>query len=127
MRSIKQIQASRANGALSKGPVTTRGKQASSRNSTRHGLPVRTVVLEAESEQRFLALLEAYVLEFQPVTAAELSLVKTLTVAKWCQLRVWGVEKSSLDRELRTIPTSTHGSIPGIRLGSRVYKIHFSQ
>ena len=77
MRSAKQIQASRANGALSKGPVTAQGKQVSSRNSFRHGLLVRTVVLEAKSEQRFRALLEAYVLEFQPSTAMEIFLVET--------------------------------------------------
>ena len=100
MRSPKQIEASRANGALSKGPITPQGKAISSRNSLRDGLLARTVVLEAESTERFLALLEGYLLEFQPVTATEVSLVEALAVAKWRQLRVWGVQKSAIDRDM---------------------------
>jgi hypothetical protein len=38
MRTPKQIAASRANGAKSKGPVTAQGKRNFSRNSTRHGM-----------------------------------------------------------------------------------------
>ena len=41
-RSQKQIEASRLNGAKSRGPVTAAGKTASSANSLRHGLRSRT-------------------------------------------------------------------------------------
>ena len=57
MPTEKQIEASRANGAGSKGPLTAQGKLNSSRNSRRHGLLARTVVLEAESTVRFHQLL----------------------------------------------------------------------
>ena len=59
MPTEKQIQASRANGARSKGPVTPAGKQNSSRSSTRHGLLCRSVVLAEESPDRFAELLAA--------------------------------------------------------------------
>ena len=52
MSTPKQIAASRANGARSKGPVTTQVKRNSSRNSTRHGLYAQTIVLQAESRKK---------------------------------------------------------------------------
>jgi hypothetical protein len=45
MSTPKQIAASRANGARSKGPVTDQGKRNSSRNSTRHDLFAETIRL----------------------------------------------------------------------------------
>jgi len=46
----KQIQASRANGARSRGPTSAQGKKNSSRNALRHGLFAGTVVLQGEAE-----------------------------------------------------------------------------
>ncbi len=100
MRTEKQIQASRANGARSHGPVTPQGKRNSARNSTRHGLLAATVVLEEEAEDRFLALLAEYMDEHQPRTATEISLVETMAVARWRLLRVWGAQKTALDRDI---------------------------
>lgn len=68
MRTPKQIAASRANGAFSQGPVSIHGKLNSSRNSLRHGLLARTVVLEEESTDRFLELLHALIEEFHPTS-----------------------------------------------------------
>ena len=58
MRSEKQIQASKTNGARSRGPITEQGKRNSSRNSARHGLLSQTVVLNDESAARFQQLLK---------------------------------------------------------------------
>ena len=44
MRTPKQIAASRANCARSKGPVTPAGKRNSFRNSTRHGMFADTLM-----------------------------------------------------------------------------------
>jgi hypothetical protein len=98
MPTQKQIAASRANGACSKGPVTEIGKSHSSRNSARHGLLARTVVLEEESVERFHELLAVLTDEYQPRTSTELTLVETMAVARWRQLRIWGMQKTALDR-----------------------------
>jgi hypothetical protein len=100
MPSDKQIQASKANGVRSSGSVTEQGKRNSARNSTRHGLLAQTVVLEEESADRFLELHAAYIDEYKPRTASQLSLVETMVVARWRQLRVWGAQKTAMDRDM---------------------------
>jgi hypothetical protein len=100
MSSDKQIQTSKTNGALSRGPVTAPGKRNSARNSLRHGLLAQTVVLKEEAEDRFLDLLAGYMDEYNPRTASQVSLVETMAVARWRQLRVWGAQKTEMDRDM---------------------------
>src|ERR1035438_1359972 len=98
--SPKQIQASKLNGARSKGPITEQGKRNSARNSIRHGLLARTVVLEEESPERFLELLSGLMDEHLPSGASQVALVETMAVARWRQLRVWGAQKTGMDRDM---------------------------
>src|SRR5260370_24591669 len=100
MRTQKQIDASRSNGARSRGPVTERGKKFSARNSVRHGLLASTVVLQSESQERFLDLLKDFMDEFQPATAAQVTLIETMTVARWRQLRIWSSQKNAIDLDM---------------------------
>jgi hypothetical protein len=100
MRSPKQIEASRTNGRLSKGPITPEGKYHSSRNNTRHGLLAQTVVLEKESEERFLELLDEYMQTHQPQSPTETALVETMVVARWRLLRIWGLQKLAMDQDI---------------------------
>jgi hypothetical protein len=100
MQSDKQIQTSKANGARSRGPVTEQGKRQSARNGIRHGLLAQTVVLNEEDMDRFLDLLEGYRDEYQPRTASQATLVETMAVARWRQLRVWGAQKTEMDRDM---------------------------
>ena len=83
MATEKQIAANRANAKRSTGPVTEKGKQASSQNALRHGQLSSSVVLKAESPTLFDELLSALTEEFQPQTANETALVETMAVARW--------------------------------------------
>ena len=100
MPTQKQIDASRANGARSRGPITAQGKRNSSRNSRRHGLLSSTLVLEEESTERFEKLVNSLMDEHQPRTFTELMLVETMAAARWRLYRIWGIQKSSLDRDM---------------------------
>jgi hypothetical protein len=38
--------------------------------------------------------------EYQPRAASQVSLVETMAVARWRQLRVWGAHKTAMDRDM---------------------------
>lgn len=75
MRSVRQIEASRVNGAKSRGPVTAAGKQRSSQNSIRHGLTSKVVVLAGENKEEFDRVLAAYLARWQPADQPERDIV----------------------------------------------------
>lgn len=100
MSSLRRIQASRANGSKSHGPVTPEGLEIASRNALRHGLTAQTVVLTNESATRFEELLAYYVEHFEPHSEVEMDFVEEMAVAKWRQRRTWSIETATLDYEL---------------------------
>src|ERR1700722_5851212 len=100
MATQRQITANRANAARSTGPTTPEGKQIAAQNSTRHGMLAQTVVLEGESQSRFEELLPSYIALIQPRSAAETALVETMTIARWKQMRIWGIEKAGFQLEM---------------------------
>ena len=83
MSSPAQIAANRANAQLSTGPVTAAGKNASSRNATKHGLSGKTLVLDSEEKIEFEALRTSLVEEWQPASAHEENLIDTLARETW--------------------------------------------
>jgi hypothetical protein len=101
MRTERQIEASRVNGAKSKGPVTPEGKRNSSANAIKHGLLAETVVLKGELEERFLEVIADIDQELQPETPIEHALVEKMAVARWRQLRLWGMEKAAMEYQIR--------------------------
>jgi hypothetical protein len=99
-RSEKQRAASRANGSLSRGPVTPAGKAASSRNALRHGLTSKTLTLANENPEMLDSILNGLTEEFQPETDAECMLVLDMAQAKWLQYRIWLSETSHLNQKM---------------------------
>jgi len=106
MRTLKQIAASRANGAKSKGPVTPEGKRNSSRNSTRQGMFADTLVLERENPAQFHELLNELLDEHEPSTPTQMMLVETIVAARWRQQRIWGLQKTNFDYDIASIETN---------------------
>ena len=109
MATQKQIIANRANAARSTGPITPEGKRVASQNSTRHGMLAQTVVLEGESKSRFEDLFTSFIELIKPCSAAEAALVETMTIARWKQMRIWGMEKAGFQLEMSR-ESSAHGA-----------------
>ena len=62
-----QIEASRRNGARSRGPVTEEGKARASRNALKHGLTaMHHLVLEDEAPSELEELTARLLVEFDP-------------------------------------------------------------
>jgi hypothetical protein len=118
--SILRIEASRANGAKSNGPVTLAGKLASSANSAkstgpvtpegkaqssqnaiRHGILAESIVLDSESAERFSEVLSTLQEELQPATSIESRYVETMALAEWRRLRLICLEKEQIVIETR--------------------------
>ena len=97
---MTRAEASRINGAKSKGPITPQGKANSSSNNTRHGLLARSVVLEEENEQRFFDFYQRMLDEFQPATDSELAELETMASARWRRMRSWALQKVLMDRNV---------------------------
>jgi hypothetical protein len=101
MRSERQILASRANGAKSRGPVTPEGRLASAGNRTDHGLFAAATTLPGESEERLAALSEAFQQRLQPRDEVELAYVESMVMCRWRLMRLWVLESAGLGHEIR--------------------------
>jgi hypothetical protein len=113
MKSEKQLEAARLNGAKSNGPITPEGKANSSRNAITHGLLATTVLLKGESRERFLELLTEFTDLYEPRNITERSLVETMAMARWRTLRLWTFEKWFTDGKLPPdAPETATGTVP---------------
>ena len=88
MPSAKQVQANRENAKKSTGARTEEGKQASSRNSFRHGLTGHGfALLDYESAETFDRIKADFEREYQPATATEAVLVERMVQHYWLAQR----------------------------------------
>jgi hypothetical protein len=89
----RKSEASRINGAKSKGPKSAATREKSSKNSLRHGLTAcNTVVLACESPEDFDAIVAKFNERLQPATSEEVDLVRTMIAAAWRIERLWTIE-----------------------------------
>ena len=115
MSSQRRINASRANGAKSQGPVTPEGKARSAQNSLRHGILAQTIVLKAESQPAFTDLVTSLESIFVPSNAFETQQIDAMAAARWRSMRIWAIETAGLEHETAQIkdpnitpPTRSH-------------------
>ena len=91
-RTEAQREASRRNGAKSKGPVTVEGKAISSRNSFKHGLDSNHFLLAHESKEAFEAMRATYYEQYQPDNLVEADLLDRYICAMWKAIRFEHIE-----------------------------------
>ncbi len=111
MSTERRIRASQLNGARSRGPVTPAGRQKSSANSARHHLLSKTILLENERPEAFADLLAGLTSEFNPQTETQRALVENMAVSRWRQMRIWAVERATLQSAMEAHdPDATDGA-----------------
>ena len=99
MRTPAQIEASKKNGAKSKGPTTTEGRARSSQNSLRHGLTShKVVVMDGESKEEWESFQREFILKFQPRDFVEERIVIEMAVCRWRLERVWAMQTAVLNQ-----------------------------
>jgi hypothetical protein len=92
-----RAEASRKNGARSRGPKTEEGKARASRNALKHGLrAARHLVLPAEDPAAFAALEAALFEELAPEGALQTVLARQIVSAAWRLARVDRMEAEML-------------------------------
>jgi hypothetical protein len=106
-RTPAQIEASRRNGARSRGPVTAAGKTRSGRNGTRHGLRGGPfALLPGEDRDEFATLHAAVTSDWGPRDAYERRWVMELVTSMWRQDRLRGLELAVLTAAEQESPPS---------------------
>jgi hypothetical protein len=95
--SVARAEASRRNGAMSRGPRTPEGKARSAQNALKHGLrALRFVVLADEDGAEFRALEAALLEELAPAGALQAVLAQRVAVAAWRLARADRIEAELL-------------------------------
>ncbi|MCC6364028.1 MAG: hypothetical protein IT165_10920 [Bryobacterales bacterium] len=99
-KKLSRAEASRINGAKSRGPVTPEGKARSSQNALKHGLASRAVVLFNESHEEYDALLLEYRTLYKPMDQYEADRVTDIVNARWRIRRIQRFETAVIDLQL---------------------------
>ena len=120
---MTKAEASRRNGAQSKGPATPEGKTRAAQNSTTHGLNSAVVVLKNESQEEYEGLLSDYIRYHNAVGSIELDLVHEIAANRWRLRRCLRLESAAFDAAIENNPDevldSTFGQNGALRQLSR--------
>jgi hypothetical protein len=112
IRTEAQMQASRANGAKSNGPVTVEGKLQSSLNGFKNGShAVFSGVLRGEDPTAYRSALAALVECHQPANLHEQMLVERIALADWRLNRLAQVQLRALEVEMDRVERCGAGSL----------------
>ncbi len=98
MSSVAQINANRANAALSTGPVTSAGIENCKYNATKHGLTGKQIVIKGEDPAAYDALRSSLIAELKPAGEHEAMLVEEIAQNWWRLERARRTESQMLDR-----------------------------
>ena len=110
MTSLRQINASRANGARSRGPITPEGKERSSINALRHGLLAECLILRNESRECFDDLVTQHTRRFAPADGVEFAMIEEMVAANWRMRRAWAIENRLMEKAIRNQPPGDEAS-----------------
>ena len=99
-RTQAQIEASRRNGAKSKGPVTPDGKSISAQNAERHGIFARICTIQGEAPEHFTSLIDDLYETWSPTDEHERALVDTMAMALWRRTRIAALESAGINLQL---------------------------
>ena len=98
--------ASRANGAKSRGPITSEGKARSSMNSLRHGATMKALLLTDECKDAAMEVINEYVADLYPACAVERDIVEMIALHHWQYNRVQAIQTDRKSTRLN----SSHSS-----------------
>jgi hypothetical protein len=105
-----RADASRRNGARSRGPVTPEGKARSARNALKHGLRAeKHVVLPQEDAAEFAALQSTLLEELAPVGTLQNVLARRIACAAWRLERTERLEVDLFAERLACVADGTLG------------------
>jgi hypothetical protein len=97
MSTQKQVQASRVNGGMSRGPVTAEGKRVAARNAVKHGIFCRQVVLDCEDREVFEEFASGMADYWQPAGPMESLLFDRVVAEAWRLQRVARIEREIME------------------------------
>ena len=100
MRSERQSETSRINGAKSRSPKTPPSRAPSSMSAIDHAISDKTLTLTNESIYLFKHMLGAYFDLFQPANQMELDIVCDIAAARWRLRRIWRYQTAMIDVEM---------------------------
>jgi hypothetical protein len=98
MATPAQVLANRQNSSHSTGPISDAGKAASSRNSIRHGLTSKQIVLPGEDPDQYDALRQSLLQQYAPANETERTLVEELAAGSWRLARARRHETAILEK-----------------------------
>ena len=115
MATDKQTQANRLNAQKSTGPSSVEGKAASSQNALKSGIHAKSQIIRGEDPDDLEALIDQYLLDHHPRTAAERALIDILIDSEWllrrlrkAEAQLWEYEFADFEKHHHQF----HGSQP---------------